>query len=65
MKMITTCSKSAHKADFGAVLTLSKILQNFAKSWRHQFAWSILGASYLFIQAELVFALVEKLVELD
>jgi len=26
MKMTTTCSKSARKADLGAVLTLSKIL---------------------------------------
>ena len=26
MKMNTTCSKSAHKADLGAALTLSKIL---------------------------------------
>jgi len=26
MKMITTCSKMAHKAELGAVLTLSKIL---------------------------------------
>jgi hypothetical protein len=28
MKMITSCSKSAFKADFGAVLALSKILQS-------------------------------------
>jgi len=58
MKMITTCSKSAYKADLGAVLALSK-------SWRHQFAWSVLETSYLFIQADLVFALADKLVELD
>jgi len=62
MQMSTTCLKSAYKVDLGAVLTLSK---NFAKSWRHQFAWSILGASYLFIHVELVFVPVDKLVELD
>ena len=61
MKMITTCSKSAYKADLGAVLALSKSLL----SWRHQFALSVLETSYHFIQADLVFALVDKLVELD
>ena len=55
------CSKSAYKEDLGAVLALSKILL----SWRHQFASSVLETSYLFIYASLVFALVDKLVELD
>jgi len=54
MKMTTTCSKSSYKAELGAVLTLSKILQSRG-------ATSL--SSYLFIQAKFVFVPVDKLVE--
>jgi len=43
IKMTTTFSKLAHNAELGAVL------QNFAKSWRHQFVWRFLEALYFFI----------------
>jgi len=57
MKMSTSFLKSAFKAVLGAVLA-AKVVPNLAKSWRHQFARSILGASYLSIQADLALALV-------
>ena len=61
MKMITNSSKVAHKADLGLFSTLGK----FSKSpGGLQFAWSILGTLYLSIQADLVFALVDKVVDL-
>jgi len=53
MKMNTSCSKSAFKAVLGSALALN------------QFARSILKTSYLSIQADLGFALVDNVVELS
>jgi len=60
MKLITSSSKVAHKADLGAIFALNQIWL----SWRHQFARSVLGASHLLIQADLALAVVDNLVEL-
>ena len=61
MKMTTTSSKLTHKADLGLFPTLRK----FSVLERKQFARSVLKTLYLSIQADLAFALVENVVELD
>ena len=61
MKMITSCSNSACKAELGVVLALSRIWL----SGREQFARTILGISYLSIQADLALSVVVNVVELS
>jgi len=53
MKMITSSTKVTHKTVLGCFRE------------HKQFAWSILKASYLSIQADLDFAPVDKVVELS
>jgi len=61
MKMTTNSSKVTHNADLGLFQTLRK----FSVLERNQFARSILKTLYLSIPADLAFALVDKVIELD
>jgi len=61
MKMNTSSSKVTHKADLGLFPTQ----KNFLSVETQQFARSILKTSYLSIQADLAFALVDNVVELS